>query len=42
MLRTQTYLNLYFYIQVNGNCTYRAEELSQHAGLPFQSEKSNY
>lgn len=38
MLRAQTYLNLYFCIHANGNCIYKAEELSQLAGLPFQSE----
>lgn len=38
MLRAETCLNLYFGIDTNGSCTYRAEELSQHTCLPFKSE----
>lgn len=38
MLRTQTCLNLYICIHMKGSCTYGAEELSQHAGLPFKTE----
>lgn len=38
MLGAQTRLNLYICIHVKGKCTYRAEELSRHAGLPFKTE----
>lgn len=38
MLRAQTCLNLYISIHEKGSCTYRAEDLSQHAGLPFKME----